>query len=294
MKKYYSQMMIFYYVAHFKSFTKAAQHLHCSKAFVSQQMSELEKNTGLLLFHRNTRVIKLTLAGESIFEHAAMIAMEFQSFENTIEGLQNKVQGILRITSPAGYAEYILSPNLPHFLAQFPQISLEMNFTGELLNLVDKKIDIAIRLTHEPPLDRIAKKMGDYQMIICASPAYLAKHGEPATPKELEKHGCLIYSTEKNYNKWPFVIKKQPVQIDVSAKMTANSSKVLLEAALNGAGIARLPSYVVHAAIKAKQLKSVLNAYYPSAIPIYAVYAKSPMTSPKVHAFLDFLKRISE
>lgn len=293
MDKHYSQLIIFFYVAHFMSFTKAAKHLNCSKAHVSKQMNELERIMGTSLFYRNTRMIQLTLAGESIFEHAEVIAHEFQSLESTIAGLQNKAQGLLRLTAPAGYADCILAPNLPRFLHKYPKITMEMNFTGQLLNLVDQKIDVAIRLTHEPPLDRVAKRIGKYLMIVCASPLYLQK-GEPKTPKELIDHDCLIYSTEKNAKNWPFLKEKEAISIEVKSKLTANSSKTILEAALEGLGIARLPSYVVHEAIQTNKLKPLLVDFYPIPIPIYAIFAQSRIIPPKIHAFLDFIQEVHQ
>ena len=292
MEKHYSQLIMFFYTAHFRSFTKAATHLGCSKAYVSKQMSELERTMGTPLFHRNTRMVRLTLAGESIFEHTALIVHEFQQVENTMASLQNKAQGLLRITSPAGYADCLLAPNLPQFFNDYPNITLEMNFTGQVLNLVDQKIDLAIRLTHEPPLERVAKRLGDYGMIICASPQYLKKHTEPRTPQQLTDKECLIYSTEKNARHWPFLVEKQLIAIDVKSKLSANSSNVLLEAALQGIGIARLPSYVVAKAIQNKELVPILTDFYPIPIPIYAIYAQSRIISPKIHVFLEFMQTI--
>lgn len=292
MEKVYSQLFIFYYVAHFMSFTKAAKHLNCSKAYISKQMSELEQAIGTSLFHRSTRVIQLTLAGESIFEHAELIIREVQYAENTIASLQSKAQGLLRITSPSAYADNILAPNLPHFLNDYPDITVDMNLTGQLLNLIDQKIDVAIRLTHEPPLDRVAKRMGEYQMIICASQDYFQRKGEPKSPKYLPDHDCLVYSTEKNYRYWPFLIDEQPMSIEIKPKLSANNSSVLLNAALEGLGIARLPNYVVHDAIQNKELKSILSNFYPNPIPIYAIYAQSRVIPPKIHVFLEFLQKI--
>ncbi len=292
MEKIYSQLVIFFYVAHFMSFTKAAKHLKCSKAYISKQMSELERAIGTSLFHRSTRIIQLTLAGESIFEHAELIVREVQCAENTIASLQNKAQGLLRLTSPPAYADYILAPNLPHFLNDYPNITVEINSTGQLLNLVDQKIDIAIRLTHEPPLDRVAKRVGEYQMIICASQDYFQRKGELKSPKHLLDHDCLIYSTEKNYRYWPFLIEEQATSIEVKPKLIANNSSVLLKAALEGLGMVRLPSYVVHDAIQNKKLRPVLSDFSPNPIPIYAIYAQSRIIPPKIHVFLEFMQKI--
>lgn len=294
MEKQYTQLVILYYVAYFMSFTKAAKQLNCSKAYISKQVSELERTIGSALFYRNTRTIRLTLAGESLFEHAALIVREYQSVENTIASLQHKAQGVLRLTAPSAYADCILAPHLPLFLAQYPKITLEMNFTGQLLNLVDQKIDVAIRLTHEPPLDRVAKRIGDYQQVICAAPGYLQKNHEIKTPKQLSELECLTYSPDKNSQHWPFVVDGQAITVNVHSKIATNSSEVLLKAVIAGLGIARLPSYVADEAIKQQLLQPILNEFYPIPIPIYAIYAQSRIIPPQIHAFIEFIHGIHQ
>ncbi|KTD56546.1 LysR family transcriptional regulator [Legionella santicrucis] len=294
MKKEYSQLIIFYYVALLKSFTKAAEQLNYSKAYVSKQVAELEAHIAFPLFHRSTRSIQLTPAGESIFEHAALIVQEYQNIEHTIAGIRNKAEGLLRITAPPTYTDNLLAPNISHFMKEYPQIKLEMNISGQLLNLVDQKIDIAIRLTHEPPLDRVAKKMGIYQEIICASPDYLQLNTEPLHPKNLLNHDCLTYAYAGNPTSWPFLIESEVKSFNIKSKLAVNSSKVLLESTLNGLGIARLPSYAVHEAIKQKRLKSILVSYYPIPIPVYAIYVQSRVIPQKIRAFLNFIQKIHE
>src|SRR3990167_1734040 len=127
MDKIYSQFIIFFYIAHYMSFTKAAAHLNCSKAYISKQLSELERSIGTSLLHRNTRMIQLTLAGELMFEHAELIVREFHYAENTIAGLQNKAQGLLRLTAPSAFADYVLAPNIPQFLNDYPNITIDMD-----------------------------------------------------------------------------------------------------------------------------------------------------------------------
>lgn len=292
MSKLYAQLAIFYYVVDFMSVTKAAKHLGCSKAHVSKQLSELERALGSPLLHRNVRAMRLTFAGEALLEHAKLMVRECQHAENTMAGLQDKAQGVLRVTAPSAYAECRLAPNLPNFLDQYPDIRLDMDFTGQLVNLVEKKIDVAIRLTHEPPVDRVAKRIGDYQMRVCASPDYLHRHGQPKTPLHLADHECLVYSTEKNSNQWPFVMAESAIRVGVKARITANNSQVLLHAVRSGMGIARLPDYVVRDAMEQEQLQPVLADFYPPPIPIYAIYAQGRVVPPKIRAFVEFLHNL--
>ncbi|MDP3559753.1 MAG: LysR substrate-binding domain-containing protein [Legionellaceae bacterium] len=291
-EKHYSQLVIFYYVADFMSFTKAANHLNCSKAHVSKQVTDLERLVGSALLHRNTRSIKLTFAGEALFKHAESIVHELQFVENTVSSLQNKAQGTLRITSPKGYADYLLAPNLSQFLEKYPDISLEMKHCGDLLDLVKEKIDVAIRITHEPPLDKVAKQLGSDRMVICASKKYLEKYGQPKTPQQLCEHHCLVYSSERSIDHWPFYDEDELITIAVKSRIFSNSVPVLLEAVLNGQGIARLPQFVVNEDIKSDKLYALLSDFYPSDTPIYAIFTQSRIIPPKIHAFIQFLEEI--
>jgi DNA-binding transcriptional LysR family regulator len=292
MTKIFSQLAIFYHVVINMSFSKAAQHLNCSKAYISKEINNLESCVGTLLLQRNTRYIKLTYAGEALFEHAKSIVHEVKAAESTITGLQSKVTGMLRITAPLAYTDCMLSPSLPQFLLKYPTITLEMIITSKLLNLVEENIDIAIRLTHEPPLERIAKRIGQYQMVVCASGDYLKKTGRPRKPNDLLDYHCLVYDAERNSNSWPFIVKQQAIKLHIKPKISANNCSLLLNAALNGLGIMRLPSYIVMDSIQSGRLVALLTTYYPPAIPIYAVYAQSRIIPPKIHAFIDFLKEL--
>lgn len=294
MDKSFFQLLIFYYVVEHMSFSKAAAELNCSKAHISKQISELERTVGSPLLQRNTRALTLTFAGEILFEHAKSMVTEFRAAQSSIATLQTKASGLLRITAPSAYTEYLLSESISDFLKQYPEITLEMNLTGTLLNLVEEHIDLAIRLTHEPPLDRVAKRIGTYQMLVCGSPDYFKHKGKPDKPAHLAGHDCLIYSTEKYSSQWPFLIDDQFTRINIKPRMTANSSLALLNAVINGIGIARLPDYVVCEALNNKQLECILTPYYPSPIPIYAIYAQARIIPPKIQAFIRFLTELHQ
>ncbi len=288
----FSQLLIFYYVIDYMSFSKAATHLKCSKAHISKQIKDLERFIGTPLIQRNTRTLALTFAGETMFKHSQAMVEEYRAAEQSIANLQTKASGLLRITAPNAYADYILSPHLSTFLKEYPEISIEMNLTGSLLNLIEEKIDVAIRLTHEPPLDRIAKQVGHYQMIICASESYLCQSNPLDKPQQLAEHHALVYSTERYSRQWPFHIDKKLHRIPIKPIISANSNLILLNAALNGIGVARLPDYVVNSSLKNHQLKALLKDYYPEPIPIYAVYSQSRIIPPKIQAFVRFLETI--
>ena len=290
--QYYSQIVIFYHIANLMSLTKAAKHLKCSKAHISKQLSDLERLVGHPLMHRNTRSLSLTFAGEALFKHAESIINELDGVTNTIASLQNEKKGTLRITSPQGYADYVLTPHIPSFLKEHPDISLEMIHAGAYLNLVEEKIDVAIRITHEPSLDKIARQIDVDHMILCCSPDYLERHGIPRSPQELTQHQCLVYLSQKAGAEWPFQDKNHHFKIAIKPTLSSNSLRVLLNAAIEGLGIVRVPLFAAEEHIKQGGLQKILSYFDPPGIPIYALFTPGRIIPPRIHAFVRFLEQI--
>lgn len=288
----YSQLIALYYVVEFMSFTKAANFLDCSKAHISKQIASLERQVGSSLFNRNTRQINLTSSGEALYKHAQCIVNELQYVDNTIHALQQKAEGTIRITTPQGYADYVLASNVHRFIKQYPAITLEMKHTSEYLDLLKEKIDIAIRITHEPPLDKIAKHLGYDRTILCASKAYLEQYGHPKTPQQLHEHWCLAYTSKSHEKRWRFLVKNETINVSIKTKLSSNSPKLILTAALDGLGIAQLPQFILKEHLKNGELCLVLSDFYTPDIPIYAVYNQSRIIPPKIHAFIQFLVEI--
>lgn len=289
--EYYLQLLSFYYVAKLMSFTKAAAFLKCSKAHVSKQITSLERHVGAPLLNRSTRMVKLTSAGEALLQHAQHIANELQLVDNTIHTLQKKVQGTLRVTTPRGYADYFLAPNLHYFLNQYPDISLEMIHTEEYLDFIKEKIDLAIRITHTPSVDKVAKHLAFDRIVLCASNNYLQKNGIPTTPQQLHQHACLAY-TGHNIPQWDFVIKDEKISISVKTRLSSNSPQVILDAVLQHLGIAKLPLFIVQEYINRKELCLVLPTFLLPDIPIYAIFQTSRIISPQIRAWVEFLEKI--
>jgi DNA-binding transcriptional LysR family regulator len=284
-----SHLISLYYVAEFLSFTKAAAYLKCSKSHISKQIAYLERQVGSALFNRNARMLNLTPSGEALFQHARQLVQEIHEVENTIHTLQQKAEGKLRITTPQGYADYILTPHLHRFLEQYPKIMLEMKHTSEYVDLLKEKIDVAIRITHEPPLDKVAKHLGVDRSILCASKSYLEQHGVPKTPQQLHHHWGLAYSSSSHEKPWAFIVKNETVNISIKTKIASNSFKLILKSALDGLGIAKLPQFIVQEHINNGSLFPVLSDFYTPDVPIYAIFNQSRIIPPKTHAFIQFL-----
>ena len=169
-----------------------------------------------------------------------------------------------------------------------------MLHSGIYLNLVEEKIDVAIRITHEPPLDRVAKQLGYDYMVLCASKEYIEQYGQPKTPEQLHDHKCLVYSPEKSRNQWPFQDKNGLKTITVQPEISSNSIRILLAAAINGIGIARLPQFAIQEGINNGVIQTVLSDFDPPGTPIYAIFVQGRVIAPKVRAFVTFLEEIHD
>jgi len=284
-----SQLFIFYHIVDLGSFTKAAKYLNVSKAFVSKQITHLEKTHGVSLLQRNARFLQPTLAGEALFQHSRKIVLEYQQAQFTLSAMQEKAAGLLRVSAPTAYAAHKLAHQLPKFLNTYPDVNLDLVLTGEKLNLLKEKIDVAIRLTHTPPEDSIAKLIGYYQLQICASKAFLQNHPALRRPQQLTDVPCFVYATLEESERWPFIIDGKHIDVFVKPRLSCNAYESILQAVLNGCGIARLPSYVIEQAVKQGDLVILYQAFMPPEIPIYAIYAQDLKISPRVSAFINFL-----
>lgn len=285
------QLEYFYWVCVHQSFVGAANSLKVSKAHISQSIAKLERDLGQQLFHRTTRVVRMTQVAERIFPHVEQIVRLKGRLGSEIEEMSALPSGLIRMTCPNAFAECYLAPHLPDFLSKYPDIKLEMKLSSQLLDLEKHKIDLAIRLTHEPPLDKVAKKLGDYQIGYYASPDYLKK-ATLCHFGEVKKHKALVSTTVLSGSKWIFEVKGKRESVTVSPYLKADNHHVIKVAVLNALGIACLPSFLVRDEVRKGLLMPILQEAWIESIPVYAVYAQSKITTVKLSLFLTFLKGV--
>lgn len=285
------QLEYFYWVSVHQSFVGAAKALDISKAHISQSIAKLERELGEKLFHRTTRVVNLTQFGERLLPYVEQIIALKSELGNRAQEMHALPAGLIRLTCPNAFAECYLAPNLPNFLSKYPEIRLEMRLSSQLIDLERHKIDLAIRLTHEPPLDKVAKQLGQYQIGYYASPKYL-KRGMPQNLRELKAHNSLVSSTVLSGIDWAFRVQGKRETLRVTPYLLADNHHIIQSAVINGLGIACLPSFLVRREVKERRLLSVLSDHWIPPIPVYAVYAQSKTTSRKLSLFLDFLKEV--
>lgn len=272
-------------VAEVNSFTAAAKKLGTSVVQVSRKVSALEQRLDVKLLHRTTRNVALTEAGQLYFDQCKQLVEGLEEAELAVMQMQREPKGLLRVTAPVTFGEQHIAPLAHEFLKHYPQVSLDLNLTNQTLDLVDNGIDIAIRLGRLKDSSLIAKRLGDRQLYVCASPDYLAQHGTPEHLDDLAAHQCLISAMDY----WRFREQGNERSLRVSGRIRCNSGLALLNACKAGLGLVQLPDYYVQESLHSGELVEVLANYRDTREGIWAVFTPNRNLSAKARAFVEFL-----
>lgn len=268
--------------------TAAADALEMSRAMVSRYLGELETWVGARLLHRTTRKLSLTGAGEQLLGQCReMLAMAdaMQSVSRTDEAAP---RGTLRIACSQSLAQAWLVHALDDFTRLYPQVSVDLLVGSQAVNLVEARIDLALRITNQLDPNLIARQLAVCRSVVCATPAYLARHCTPQRPEDLAQHNCLSYAYFGR-SIWEFTRAGEPHAVAVSGNLSANESMVLLEAVLADIGISLQPRYSVGAHLRSGALVQLLPDYEPQQLGIHALYGTRRQMPPALRALLDFL-----
>ena len=282
-------MQVFADVAASGSFTTSAERLGMSRAMVTRYVAEMEQWLGARLLQRTTRSVTLTDAGEQCLRRCLQMLALVADVEEEVAPADGQLRGQLRLTSSMSFAHAHLAAAIGDFLQLHPLLKIDLDASDRQLNLVEARIDLAIRISSEPDPALIARPLAPCDSVLVASPAYLAAQGWPQHPAQLADHRCLAYA---NFGKstWSFVDGDgQHASVAVAARLTANEATVLLQAALAGAGIALQPAYLANAALADGRLCRVLPQWTPPQMTIYALYTSRRHLPPALRALLDYL-----
>lgn len=277
------------------SMAAAARSLACTRAQVSKQIGELERSFGTRLIERGTRKLTLTPAGEIFLQHAQRTLDEMNRTELAVRNLGDQPRGTLRISATLSFGRRYIAPLLPDIVARHPELECELILSDDMLALIDDNIDLALRMTKAPPDDAVARKIVDLDRVICAAPAYLERNGAPQLPQDLVRHQCFSY-LQREQRIWRLRNRDGlETDVPVHARIQHNNTDCILEAVLQGHGLAILPTYVCAAELADGRLQTVLADHEPSSTfgrHLYACYTPSRVRLPKVRVFLDELTRV--
>lgn len=273
------------------SFRSAARALGMPKTTVSRKVAELEAQLGVQLLQRTTRTLALTDAGSAFVEEAEGAIARLDAAEAAVTELSREPRGKLRVTTTIPIGERFLAPIVAEFLDVFPAVEVMVHLTDRQVDLVADRFDVAIRTGALPDSSLVAKLIGSSAYRVVASPAYLARHGTPRRPSDLSTHACLRFTKSGTAVRttWPFGKGKRAAEVPVSGRLISDDFVVLRRAAERGLGIARLPIMVVHEALRAGTLVSLLEHHAPPSTPVHLLHVGGRHVPPRTRAFIDFV-----
>ena len=281
-------MQVFVEVADRGSLSAAAAHLDMSRAMVSRYLAELEEWVGVRLLHRTTRRLSLTPAGAETLPRCRRMLDLVGDMRDAVATPEAAPRGLLRVTAPMSFGTSQLVGVVSEFVARYPGAAVDLMLVDRAVNLVEERVDLAVRITNDVDPNLIARHLADCRSLVCAAPAYLERAGSPARAEDLSLHNCLTHSYYGR-SLWRFVREGETVDVPVSGNITANEAVVLMRAALGGAGIALLPTYLAAPEVAAGRLRAILPECEPQVLGIHGVYASRRQMPLILRAMLDFL-----
>jgi len=284
----FTAMQVFVQIAERGSLTDAGEALDMSRAMVSRNLESLEQWLGVRLLHRTTRRVSLTDAGAEALERCRQVLALTGEVQAVAGARQTAPSGRLRIATSASFAQACLADVVAGFLVLYPQVEIELLVQERAVNLVEDRIDLAVRIGNQLDASLLARRLGDCRSVLCASPAYLAAKGLPTTPDELTAHRCITHAYVGR-NELRLRHGSQWVKVPFQGVLQTNESTVARQATLRGGGIAMLPTYLVSQDLLDQKLLRVLPAFEPEVLGIHAVYLSRQHQPPLLRLMLDHL-----
>ncbi|MGO1068771.1 LysR family transcriptional regulator [Lysobacter sp. CA199] len=284
----FTAINVFVQVAERGSLTAAAEALSMSRAMVSRYLAELEDWLGARVLHRTTRRISLTPAGEAALARCRSILELGEDLRAALANPGDAPHGQIRITCSTSFGLSHMAAAVADYVARYPGTAVDMLLIDRAVNLVEERIDLAIRISGELDAGLIARRLSLCRSLLCATPAYLRAHGVPQCPEDLTTHNCLTHHYVGR-SLWRLHGEGRTATVAVSGNLSANEATALMQAVRADAGIAMLPTYLVAPRIAAGELAVVLPGYAPEPMGIYGVYASRRQMPLIVRSFLEFL-----
>jgi DNA-binding transcriptional LysR family regulator len=283
-------MQAFVQVVEAGSFARAAERLGISTSACSRQVSDLEAHLGARLLNRTTRRLSLTESGRAYHERALQLLSDVEEAEQAASQSTTSPRGTLRLTCPVNFGLSHVAPAAADFLARHPGVKFELSVSDRIVDLVEDGYDMAVRIGQVGSLNLVARKLGETRGLVCASPDYLARHGQPRTPRDLAGHNCFTYANVSHPGLWRFTDRQgREEAVHVAGNVHANNGDMLCALAVRGAGVVYEPDFIVAADLAAGRLVRLLPDYQGARADIWAVYPSRRHLSAKVRAFVDFL-----
>ncbi|WP_211462571.1 LysR family transcriptional regulator [Collimonas silvisoli] len=283
-------MRVFAKVVEQGSFVAAAQVLDMSNAVVTRLVADLENHLGIRLLHRSTRRMALTEPGQAYLERVRQILDEIDEAEAAASVLSTNPAGTLHIYSQIGFGQTQLARLLPLYSKQYPDVQLDVTLSDRTVDLIEEGFDVGVFSVNQKfDASMVARQLGIAEVLLCASPAYIAEHGVPQAPEDLAQHSCLNFSLEHLRHHWTFQSDQGTSIIPIISKVMSNNTDLLRHCLLAGMGIGMRTSYTLGDDMVAGRVVRVLPDYQINKVAVRLVYPSRRLLSAKVRSFVDFM-----
>lgn len=280
----FEAMTVFVAIAEAGSLSAAARRLEQPLATVSRKLALLEARLKTRLIARSTRRLELTEAGRDYLEASRQILEQVDEAERVAAGAYARPHGQLVISAPVVFGRLHLLPVIVEFLREFPDVDVRLIQADRIVNLLEEHVDLALRIGELADSGLVATRVGEIRRVACASPAYLAAYGRPATPADLARHACISFEGLMSASAWVF-----PGQsVEVHSRLAVTTAEAAIAAAQMGLGVARVLSYQVAEAVQAGTLERLLPDFEPAPVPVSLIYPGQGRLPMKCRAFLDY------
>lgn len=284
-------LRLFIRVVETGSFSKASSDLGLTQPTATKHVAALEARLGARLLHRSTRGVTATEVGLAYYDKCKVIARELEEADNVAALMQSRVQGTLRISTSVAFGRRVMTPLVLQFMREHPGLTIDLSFDDRYVNLVEQGVDVALRMGRLADSSLGARYLGLNPWLLVASAAYLARRGTPSTPADLADHDALIYSSVQGDERWHFSgADGRALQVPVKGPLRSNNLTTLLRAACAGFGLAALPWYVAHDAVRDGLVKPLLRDWALPSQEIHAVFSSPRLLPTKVSGFVEFLQ----
>jgi len=286
------EMAIFAKVVDTGSFSETARQLGTSPSAISRSVARLERALGTRLLHRTTRKLRLSESGHGVYAQCEQMVNAAQAVM-AVSGLSSaEPQGLVRISVPKAVGRFVIHPHIPDFLACYPKIDIQLLLDDRYIDLIDEQVDLAIRITDQPSPGLMGRRLTDIRHMLCATPAYLDKHGVPKHPHDLREHNCIYLSEAPGDSKWKFQQGTKNISVNVHGRYAVNHTGARLDAVLRHLGIGSLPYFTARHCLQQGDIVQVLlewrfkTNYCGQA---WILYPPTRHLPPKLSAFINFM-----
>ena len=285
------QVLAFTIAARNGSFARAGRELAQTPSTIAKAIARLESQLGVKLFHRTTRQVSLTADGQQLFEQCQRILEEVEVLRSSAAGARGEPSGVLRVEMPVTWGKRVVMPVLAKLLERYPRLRIEARLSDQYSDVIREGLDAVVRVGVLNDSRLVARQVGQQSLLLCASQEYLARHGQPRSPYDLERHQCMVFRMPSTGRDRPYQFRVEGVGLDLQpqARLRLGDGEALVEAAAAGLGLAQVPEVMLTDALAAGRVVEVLAEFRPLPMPISVVYPSTRMLPPRVRVFIDAL-----